>query len=124
MMNASLPSLVTSVGLSVTRGRLPGFNSLGWPAVITKDCNRLVKGMPVSPAMTDGSHAPLGVAENALPQRSTTFTQVVSLTGPNAAGLLGNGACEPTAPGRCSREACLGSISLRRSAAYSLESRI
>ena len=40
--------------------------------------SRMPNGTPVSPAITDGSQAPLGVAENTLPKRSTTFTQVVS----------------------------------------------
>ena len=58
-----LPSLRISVGLSVTRGRLPPSSTLGWPGQVTKVCRRLPKAMPVSPAMSAGSHAPLGVAE-------------------------------------------------------------
>ena len=78
----------------------------------------MVNGMPVSPAITEGSQAPLGVAEKALPWRSITLTQVVSLTGPAAdAEVEGRGNSRPAAPGRCSMEACSGSISLRRSAA-------
>src|SRR5664279_5017753 len=76
------PSLVTMVGLNVTRGRLPGASSFGCPGVNTNDCSRDENGMPVSPAITDGSQAPLGVAENMFPFRSITFTQVVSFTMP------------------------------------------
>src|SRR5271156_2741917 len=78
MMKSNRPSWDTIVGLSVTLGRLPGASWLAWPGVTTKDWRRVDKGMPVSPAITEGSHAPLGVAENAFPLRSITLTQVVS----------------------------------------------
>ena len=81
--------------------------------------------MPVSPAITDGSHAPLGVAENTLPMRSTTFTQVVSRVPadePPPEGI-GSRAAECAGPAVPSTRA-RGSISLRRSAAYSFESSI
>jgi len=69
-------------------------------------------------AITDGSHAPLGVAENALPMRSTTFTHVVSCTDPwEPLEVVGMWPGSPKLPGRCSIEACCGSISFLRSAA-------
>src|SRR5579872_3876689 len=85
---------------------------------------RLDSGSPVLPMITDGSQAPLGVALKALPWRSTTLTQVVSFTGSRDAVVVGRLIGVPRLPGRDSSEACAGSISLRRSAAYSFESRI
>ena len=79
MIKNGSPSFNTRVGLKVTRGRLPAAMRLACPSVKTKLWPRVLSGMPVSPAITEGSHAPLGVAEKTLPQRSTTFTQVVSL---------------------------------------------
>ena len=76
-MNA-LPFSVTSVGLSVTRGRLPPASSFGWPGTSRKLCARSVSGMPVSPAITDGIQAPEGVAEKMMPSLSMASTQVVS----------------------------------------------
>ena len=66
------------VGLSVTRGRLPPASSFGFPGISTNCCARSVSGMPVSPAITLGSHAPEGVAENTMPSLSIASTQVVS----------------------------------------------
>src|SRR5258708_17133117 len=112
------------VGLSVTRGRFPGASWLGWPGVSTKDCMRLLNGTPVSPAITDGSQAPLGVAENTLPLRSTTLTQVVSCAGMrDAVETFSIWSGAPKVPGRCSSDACAGSINFARSAAYLFDNR-
>ena len=68
--------------------------------------------------MTDGSQAPLGVAEKVLPFASTVFTQVVSATFEEAVVLFGMaGTGPPKAPGRLSMLAWAVSICLRRSAA-------
>ena len=89
-----LPSAdVTSVGLSVTRGRLPRASSFGLPGTSTKLCARSVSGMPVSPAITLGSHAPEGVAENIMPSLSIASTQVVS-----CAISTGRSGCAPSLP--------------------------
>src|SRR5262249_39937350 len=110
------------------RGRLPGFNSLGWPGVSRKLCIRDEIGMPVSPAINEGSQAPDGVAEKRLPLASITLTQVVSLARmasgisyelmlikpPSDFLLTGS-------PGRCSLEADFGSINARRMLAYSFD---
>src|SRR5580704_6522661 len=90
---------------------------------MTNDSARSENGMPVSPAITDGSHAPLGVAENPLPQWSTTSTHVVSCAfeGPDPPVA---GADAPRFPGRLSIDACAGSISLRRSVAYDFDSSV
>src|SRR5207253_5398106 len=72
------PSLSTSVGVKVMRGRLPGATTLGLLASVNADCRRWPIKTPVSPATTAGSHAPLGVALNMLPSLSITLTQVVS----------------------------------------------
>src|ERR1035441_3313228 len=111
------------VGLSVTRGRLPAARVLGCPGTVSSVCNLVPNGMPVSPAMTDGSHAPLGVAEKTSPRLSTTLTQVVSLLPLVVvdAGIVTGGA---RMPGRDSIEAFAGSMSLRRSAAYSFDNSI
>src|SRR5580704_17575374 len=73
------PSFSTIVGLSVTRGRLPAASVFGCPGTVSNVCRRVPSGMPVSPTITDGSHAPLGVAETTFPWLSTTLTHVVSL---------------------------------------------
>src|SRR5207247_9341118 len=81
--------------------------------------------MPVSPAITDGSHAPLGVAENTLPLRSTTFTQLVSCTEPCAlAEVVGMCPGPPILPRRLSIEACRGALGFLRSAPQLLESSV
>ena len=74
--------------------------------------------MPVSPAISAGSHAPLGVAEKTFPWLSTTSTQVVSFTSTFETLPVGILMSKPgILPGRDSSDACAGSISLRRSAA-------
>src|SRR5262245_30079955 len=106
------------------RGRLPGFNSFGWFGVSRKLCMRDEIGMPVSPAMKLGSHAPLGVAEKTLPAASITLTQVVSFAR-SASGMsweltLINSVSDflfTGSPGRCSIEADFGSINGRRNTA-------
>src|ERR1022692_1955595 len=67
-----LPSFSTIKGLSVTRGRLPGANWLGWPGVSTNVCMRSLIAKPVSPAITEGSQPPLGVDQLA-PLRRIVF---------------------------------------------------
>src|ERR1700689_2618978 len=104
MVRYSSPSLVTIMGLSVTRGRLPGAPWFAWPGVTTNESARIESGMPVSPAITDGSHAPLGVAENPLPQWSITSTQVVSFASPLPDPPVA-GADAPRFPGRLSIDA-------------------
>ena len=88
--------------------------------------------MPVSPAITEGSQAPEGVAENTMPSLSMASTQVVSLRHQSVVdlgvrdvhlrGMLARLAVDQC-PGRKSREACVP-ISLRRSAAYSFDSSV
>src|SRR5262245_30533226 len=96
---------------------------------------RFDSGTPVSPAMNapPSSQPELGVALNMLPSLSTTSTQVVS---PGAPGVRPPCACGTYlvdggfawgsnlngSPMRCSSEARVP-ISLRRSAAYGLDSR-
>ena len=127
-MNA-LPFSVTSVGLRVTLGRLPPANSFAWPGTSRKLWARCVSGMPVSPAITDGIQAPEGVAEKTTPSLSIASTQVVSRAISASSiftrrisdceGCSGGGL--PILPGRNSNDA-ICPISLRRSAAYSLDS--
>ena len=69
--------VLTSLAAAATSFALPAV-AQAWPAVTTNDWRRVLKGTPVSPAMTEGSQAALGVAEKTLPNLSTTLTQVVS----------------------------------------------
>jgi len=116
-LHVKLAVLVTNVGLNVTRGRFPGSSRLAWSGVSTKDARRIDKGMPVSPAMTEGSHAPLGVAENALPNLSKTFHAggVVILSKFPPPPLMGADASR--LPGRDPWTRASGSICFRRWAA-------
>src|ERR1051326_1448995 len=93
------PSFKTMVGLKVTRGRLPAARVLGWPGTVNRVCKRVPNGMPVFPTITDGSHAPLGVAEKTSPRLSTTLTHVVSLF-PLLVVVTGIGSGGAMEPGR------------------------
>src|SRR5205823_339823 len=104
------------------RGRLPGASALGCPGFVSSVCRRVPSGTPVSPIITDGSQAPLGVDDQTLPCRSTTFTHVVSGIPADEPPPEGIGTLPPNSPGRLSIEACSGSISFRRSLAYSFDS--
>ena len=66
------------MGVSVMRGRFRGASTLGWPGSSRNDSRRSLIGMPVVPAITDGSQAPLAVAENKLPRASAASMLVVS----------------------------------------------
>ena len=118
------------VGLSVTRGRLPPASSFGFPGTSTNCCARCVSGMPVSPAITLGSHAPEGVAENTMPSASIASTQVVSFAISTSSilhvrhlhlrGMLADFPVDLARQKLHATRARL--ICLRRSAAYSFES--
>src|SRR6185437_6684903 len=112
----------SSVGLSVIRGRLPGWITLGVPANVFRLLSRLPWIMPVRPATPAVLDRPLGVAAITFPNLSVTHMTVVPpCQGPVMVGgfvgfmLYGS-------PGRSSRDASFGSISLRRISVYSLES--
>src|SRR5262245_12953416 len=71
-------------GLGVRRGRLPGATHDGWPGT-AQDCDPRAEGQNPRPGITGLSHeTSLGVADMALPWRSTTQTYEVS---PGSAGL-------------------------------------
>ncbi len=74
-----LPSFSASVGVSVTRGRLPGSITLKGPscASVTKLCIRWLSPTPVRPAMTAGTHPPLGVMDTTHPSASAASMLVV-----------------------------------------------
>ena len=74
------PSLSTSVGVSVVRGRLPPTSTLGLSGSRSNTVIRFDSGTPVSPATNapPSSQPELGVALKRLPSLSTTSTQVVS----------------------------------------------
>jgi hypothetical protein len=74
-----LPSLRARLGVSVARGRLPGSITLnGFSAgSSTKLCARCDSPMPVRPAITAGTHPPLGVIETTHPVASAACTDVV-----------------------------------------------
>src|SRR5438477_5558404 len=63
--------LVTSDGVSVVRGRLPGASEFGCEGSRLKTCSRDPRGKP-SEGITgdDSSQPPLGVAENRFPSSS------------------------------------------------------
>ena len=114
------PSRVTSDGVSVVRGRLPGARALGWPGVRLNTCAREPSGKP-SAGITgdDSSQPPLGVAAKRFPSASATSTWVVSpLPARGSGGTVTSGAASAS-PGRNSADATSGSIRRRRSAAYS-----
>ena len=73
------PSLTASVGVSVTRGRLPGAITLNGPsaASVTKLWARCDSPMPVRPAITAGIHPPLGVTDTTQPASSAAWIEVV-----------------------------------------------
>ena len=73
------PSLSASVGVSVTRGCLPGATTLYGFSVesVTKLCMRWLSPTPVSPAITAGIHPPLGVIETTHPSASAAWIEVV-----------------------------------------------
>jgi hypothetical protein len=73
------PSLSASVGVSVTRGRLPGSTTLKGPSALssTKLCIRWLSPTPVRPAITAGTHPPLGVTETTQPSSSAASIEVV-----------------------------------------------
>ena len=73
------PSRSASVGVSVTRGRLPGSITLYGPssARVTKLCARWLSPIPVRPAITAGTHPPLGVTETTQPASSAAWIEVV-----------------------------------------------
>src|SRR5689334_20874449 len=74
----SLPSLSANAGLGVRRGRLPGANAAGCVGSV-HDCEPRDEGHRPVPGITGVALEPsLGVAENALPWRSTTLTYEVS----------------------------------------------
>src|SRR5687767_9745850 len=79
--NAShgLPSRNASVGVRVTRGRLPGATTLnGFSASsTTKLCMRCERPTPVLPAITAGTHPPEGVIDTTQPSLSAVLTEVV-----------------------------------------------
>src|SRR5688572_25022758 len=79
--NAShgLPSRNASVGVRVTRGRLPGATTLnGFSASsTTKLCMRCERPTPVLPAITAGTHPPEGVIDTTQPSLSAALTDVV-----------------------------------------------
>src|SRR5262249_50801116 len=68
------------VGLSVVRGRLPPWTTLGWPSSRTKACILFPIGTPVVSAMNrpPKNHAEDGEAEKRLPSASATSIVVVS----------------------------------------------
>ena len=74
-----LPSFSARLGVSVTRGRLPGATTLyGFSASSsTKLCMRWLIPMPVRPAMTAGIQPPLGVTETTQPSSSAAWMDVV-----------------------------------------------
>ena len=74
-----LPSFNASVGVSVTRGCLPGSMTLNGPSAgsVTKLCARWLRPTPVWPAITAGTQPPLGVTETTQPSASEASTDVV-----------------------------------------------
>jgi hypothetical protein len=80
MARNGLPSLRTTVGVSVVRGRLPPASTFGLDGSRLNACIRLLIGTPVAPATNapPSSHPELGVAENRLPSASTACSEVVS----------------------------------------------
>ena len=77
MAMTGLPPLSTSVGVSVTRGRLPGAMTFGWPSQVLKLVRRAPWMIPVCPATPAVLDSPLGVAVTTLPQWSVTHMVVV-----------------------------------------------
>ena len=69
----TLPSAAKAMaGFGVSRGRLPGATADGWPGT-PQDWQPRVDGTSPVPGTTGASNAlSLGVAETALPSRSTT----------------------------------------------------
>ena len=65
--------------MSVARGRVPGSTTLnGFSAgSVTKLCMRWLRPTPVLPAITAGTHPPLGVTETTHPSASAASTVVV-----------------------------------------------
>src|SRR5665213_2631405 len=77
----ALPLRSASAGLGVSRGRLPGATDAGCVGS-HHDCEPREDGHSPMPGITGVSDdASLGVAENALPSRSTTHTYDVSSSG-------------------------------------------
>src|SRR5687767_430036 len=73
-----LPRRSAMAGFGVRRGRLPGATDDGCPGT-AHDCEPRADGTKPSPGMTGLSHdTSLGVADTALPWRSTTQTYDVS----------------------------------------------
>jgi hypothetical protein len=74
-----LPSLSAIVGVSVTRGYWPGRSTLNGPSAgsVTKLCSRWLIPTPVRPAITAGTHPPLGVMLTTHPSASAVCTDVV-----------------------------------------------
>ena len=73
------PSLSASVGVSVTRGCLPGAMTLNGPSsgAVTKHCARRLRPIPVRPAITAGTHPPLGVIGTTRPAESAASMEEV-----------------------------------------------
>ena len=67
------------LGVSVTRGRLPGSTTLKGLSVSssTKLCMRWLKPMPVSPATKAGIQPPEGVTDTTQPSASAAWMAVV-----------------------------------------------
>src|SRR5664279_5216698 len=77
----TLPLRIASAGLGVRRGRLPGATAAGC-AGSHHDCEPREDGHRPVPGMTGVDDEPsLGVADMALPSRSTTHTYDVSASG-------------------------------------------
>ena len=74
-----MPSFIASVGVSVTRGRLPGSSTLkGLSARIHHEvCMRWLMPIPVFPAMQAGTQPPDGVTETTQPSSSAASIDVV-----------------------------------------------
>ena len=66
------PCFSASVGVSVTRGRLPGSNTAHGPSAEsrTNACMRCERPTPVWPAITAGTQPPDGVTEITQPSSS------------------------------------------------------
>ena len=68
------PRLSAIAGFGVSRGRLPGATHEGWPGT-AQDCDPRDEGQKPRPGITGLSQeTSLGVADRALPCRSTTQT--------------------------------------------------
>ena len=80
-----MPSFIASVGVRVTRGRLPGSSTLnGFSAgSSTKLCMRWLMPIPVLPAMHAGFQPPDGVTETTQPSSSAASIEVVPAKKPS-----------------------------------------